>query len=156
MNMKKRIIFLLSILMIGLSFLLSSCDYSEEVGVWIVERSIPIENNKKFTTASDLEDYRISLGIEYYVDGYTSEKAKSHLNGEVDFFHTITYTQESELFYRVVDVKLENGIYTLDVGEALMPSQSDISPTNTFTMTRTVKDSKIYIYMQYLRNGKQS
>ncbi len=154
--MKKHVLFLMSILMFGFCFLLSSCHYEEEVGVWIVETEKPIENNKQFTDISSLEEYRISLGIEYYVDGYTTEKAISHLNSDVEFFHSIKFTDDIRIYYRIVDVVLENGVNTLLVGESLMPTTSNLNASNTLTFTRTVKGSKVYIFMQYIRDKKES
>ncbi len=154
--MKKSYVFLISIFLGLFCFLLSSCHNEEEVGVWIVEANTEIENNKKFSDVTSLEAYRVSLGIEYYVDGYTTEKAISHLNNEVEFFHSITFTDTIKIYYRVVDVTFENGIYTLEVGEALSPVTSTLSPTNTLTFYRTVKGVNVVIFMQYIRDKKES
>ena len=143
--MKRFLIFFVSIITIALSLFLTSCSNKDDiVGFWIISENQAVEERKIFSL-DELLNYQQSCNVEYYVDGYSSDKPISHLNNSVPWYFSYQYTSIYDTHYEIIDVFKNNKGYYLERNGVIVPYNNPLNPHNSITITRTIKDKECVI-----------
>ena len=149
--MKKYLCIVLSIFMIFPLLFLTSCkkEIDSYLGIWLTLDKNVAEENKYYKTLEELEKIRVELNVEYYVDAYSTDRVISHLNGEVPFYFSITYSDDATEFYRMINVYYGKNGYYLTYEAPTIPYKHPLNQTAATQTIREIKGQTIYFVYRY-------